>query len=55
LALTAADPGRTRRRRLSIVIGLAAFLVWQAWLWRTFGEPGIGSGGAMSTGFELIR
>jgi hypothetical protein len=54
LALTAADPGRTRRRRLSIVIGLAAFLVWQAWLWRTFGEPGIGSGGAMSTGFELI-
>lgn len=54
LALASEGPDRTRRRRLSIAIGLAAFLVWQAWLWRTFGEPGIGSGGAMSTGFEVI-
>ena len=54
LALASEDPGRTRRRRISIAIGLTAFLLWQAWLWWAFGEPGIGSGGAMSTGFELI-
>jgi hypothetical protein len=33
---------------------MMSFLAWQLWLWRTFGEPGIGSGGAMSTPFEFI-
>jgi len=54
LAVHAGEPGADRRRRLWIVGGLVAFLAWQLWLWRTFGEPGIGSGGAMSTPFELI-
>lgn len=30
------------------------WLGWQAYLWRTFGQPGVGSGGAMSTAFELV-
>jgi tetrahydromethanopterin S-methyltransferase subunit F len=36
------------------MIGVVPFLVFQAWLWAIFGQPGIGSGGAMSTSFELI-
>jgi hypothetical protein len=36
------------------LIGLFPFVLFQAWLWATFGEPGIGSGGAMSTPFEII-
>jgi hypothetical protein len=36
------------------MIGIVPFLVFQAWLWMVFGQPGIGSGGAMSTPFELI-
>jgi len=31
-----------------------AFLVWQLTLWRVFGRPGLGSGGAMATPFEPI-
>ncbi|MDF1499836.1 MAG: hypothetical protein P1P76_05135 [Anaerolineales bacterium] len=30
------------------------FVLWQVWLWRTFGTPGIGSGGEMATPFEWI-
>lgn len=30
------------------------FLIFQIWLWVVFGQPGIGSGGAMSTSFEII-
>jgi hypothetical protein len=30
------------------------FGFWQLWLWQTFGEPGIGSGGNMATPFEWI-
>ncbi|MGA9533824.1 MAG: hypothetical protein WBR18_13985 [Anaerolineales bacterium] len=33
---------------------LAAFVVWQGWLWLTFGQPGVGSGGLMATPFEWI-
>jgi len=54
LAVHAAGSGADRRRRLWIGCGLVAFLIWQLWLWRIFGEPGIGSGGAMSTPFEFI-
>lgn len=31
---------------------VAVFIGWQAWLWRTFGSPGLGSGGDMATSFE---
>lgn len=30
------------------------FLIWQAWLWIVFGSPGMTSGGAMATPFELF-
>lgn len=46
-----------RRWRLALGLGLIALLpyaLFQAWLWRVFGQPGIGSGGAMATPFELI-
>lgn len=38
-------------------IGLVAILpygLFQLWLWSQFGQPGLGSGGAMATPFELI-
>ena len=31
-----------------------AFLAWQLWLWIEFGEPGLASGGAMATAFEVF-
>jgi hypothetical protein len=36
------------------LVGIVPFLIFQAWLWLTFGAPGIASGGAMATPFELI-
>lgn len=33
---------------------LVPFTLWQITLWRWLGSPGIGSGGANATGFELI-
>ncbi len=36
-----------------IVVGVL-YAGWQVWLWRVFGTPGIGSGGANSTPFEWI-
>ena len=38
---------------LFVVAGLP-FALFQLWLWSVFGQPGIGSGGAMATPFELI-
>jgi hypothetical protein len=35
-------------------IALGPFLVWQAVLWAWVGRPGIGSGGALSTPFEIV-
>jgi hypothetical protein len=38
-------------------LGLVAILpygLFQLWLWRVFGQAGIGSGGAMATSFEVI-
>lgn len=35
-------------------LGVAPYLLFQGWLWLTFGQPGIGSGGAMATPFELL-
>jgi hypothetical protein len=39
----------------TIILGLLAvlpFVIFQMWLWSVFGQPGIGSGGAMATPFE---
>jgi hypothetical protein len=36
------------------LVGVLPFLIFQVWLWSTFGRLGIGSGGAMSTSFEVI-
>lgn len=36
------------------VITVLPFSLFQGWLWLTFGQPGIGSGGDMATAFELI-
>lgn len=46
-----------RRWRSAFTLAAAAglpFLLFQIWLWAQFGRPGIGSGGAMATPFELI-
>lgn len=43
-----------RRRIFALASGGIAFVLWQLWLWRTFGSPGIASGGALSTPFEWI-
>lgn len=37
-----------------LIAGGLLFGFWQLWLWQTFGEPGIGSGGNMATPFEWI-
>lgn len=51
-----ADVFDRRDRRLWLGYGLitVAFLLWQGWLWETFGAPGLGSGGAGATSFEWI-
>jgi hypothetical protein len=36
------------------VVTVAPYLLFQIWLWRVFGQPGIGSGGAMATSFEVV-
>ena len=38
---------------LSLVAGVP-YLLFQGWLWLTFGQVGLGSGGALSTSFEWI-
>jgi Gpi18-like mannosyltransferase len=37
-----------------LIGGGLLFGLWQFWLWRTFGMPGLGSGGDMATPFEWI-
>ncbi len=39
---------------LTLLGGGLLFVIWQGWLWRTFGMPGLGSGGDMATPFEWI-
>jgi hypothetical protein len=46
--------GRLGRTRRGYGLLLAAFFLWQGWLWLTFGQPGVGSGGLMATPFEWI-
>lgn len=46
-----------RRWRDALSLGLTSIIpfgLFQLWLWTTFGQPGIGSGGAMATPFEVI-
>lgn len=38
----------------SALVMLLPFAVFQGWLWWVFGQPGIGSGGAGATSFEII-
>ncbi len=54
LLLEALFSRRSSRAAAALTAGGVAFALWQLWLWRTFGRPGIGSGGAMSTPFEWI-
>jgi hypothetical protein len=42
------------RRLIGMALGGFAFGLWQLWLWRAFGAPGLGSGGALATPFEWI-
>jgi hypothetical protein len=43
------------RRLIGLALGVGMpFLVWQAVLWSWLGSPGIGSGGAGATGWELL-
>jgi len=46
--------GRLRRNWAGYGLLLGAFAGWQLWLWAIFGRPGLGSGGAMATGFEWL-
>jgi len=48
-----------QNRRWNDLVGLSLFAIlpfalFQLWLWKVFGQPGLGSGGAMATPFELI-
>jgi hypothetical protein len=45
---------RWRQSGIWLMVGGVLFLGWQAWLWTTFGRPGLGAGGAMATPFEWI-
>jgi len=42
-----------RLAELSVSVGLP-FLIWQAVLWAWLGQPGLGSGGAGATGWEIV-
>ena len=54
-AVLASIPEEDDRAPLIILlVGGGLFGLWQLWLLATFGEFGIGSGGAMATGFEWI-
>ena len=59
LFVVAAIASAVLNRRWSDVAGLSLFAVlpyglFQYWLMRVFGQPGLGSGGAMATPFEVI-
>ncbi|UCF61947.1 MAG: hypothetical protein JSV37_04470 [Anaerolineaceae bacterium] len=45
---------RSWRTISGLYAGGILFVGWQLWLWREFGAPGLGSGGAMATPFEWI-
>jgi hypothetical protein len=37
-----------------LLVSFLPYALFQGWLWLVFGKPGIGSGGAMATPFEVI-
>ena len=37
-----------------VTVSLLPYITFQLWLWRTFGQPGIASGGEMATPFEYL-
>lgn len=46
---------REWRRFAALALGVGLpFLAWQAILWAWFGRPGLGSGGANATGWEIL-
>ena len=45
---------RWREALALVLVGLVPFAVFQLWLSAVFGQPGIASGGAMATSFEVI-
>lgn len=45
---------KDRKSAAAILTAMGAFALFQAWLFLRFGEIGLGSGGAMSTPFELL-
>jgi hypothetical protein len=51
-----ADVTSAEGRKGAAALSLAglAFVGWQLWLWKTFGSPGLASGGEMATSFEWI-
>lgn len=54
-ALAAYLSQRDFRRAAGLaLVSLAPFMLFQAWLWTVFGQPGLASGGAMATPFEII-
>jgi hypothetical protein len=53
LAIIMNRPWRLRPLAAILLPGLA-FILWQIWLWRIFGSPGVGSGGAQASGFEWL-
>jgi hypothetical protein len=53
-ALLAALVRRQWAHAAGLAAGLLPFVLFQLWLWRIFGEPGIASGGAMATPFEIV-
>lgn len=55
MALAALRAGwRAAKTRWSAGLPLLVIALWQAWLWRTFGQPGLGTGGAGASGFEVV-
>jgi hypothetical protein len=51
-----ADLSQRRRREAAglAAVALLPYALFQLWLWQVFGQPGISSGGAMATPFELV-
>ncbi len=45
---------RWKEAFLTMLIGILPYAIFQLWLWSVFGQPGLGSGGAMATPFEWI-
>lgn len=43
---------RWKDSSILLLVSFFPFALWQGWLWRTFGQMGIGSGGENASGFE---